>query len=221
MGIEELFKSISTKNQVDLNLWELSIRLFFAAAIGFYITFISFITNINKSNQHRISQAQVLLTVVCALIINVIGYNIAWAIGLIGTLSFIRFRTTLRDPRDTAIFFYSIALGIATGAGEYALAIVGMFVFTLILFIFKYITFYKKEPFVIKLICNGQEENKYFESYFEKLKIEFQLLDFSFKKKKVTYKIYLAGSEFIKISERLHLEFGEKLLDIEKESLDS
>ena len=68
-------------------------------------------------------QTLVILTVGVCLVIMVIGTNIAKAFTLAGALSLVRFRTPMRDPRDTAFVFLSMCTGLACGAFYYPVAI--------------------------------------------------------------------------------------------------
>ena len=47
----------------------------------------------------------------------VIGDNVARAFGLVGLGSFIRFRSGISDPRDAAVMFVMIGIGMACGLG--------------------------------------------------------------------------------------------------------
>jgi uncharacterized membrane protein YhiD involved in acid resistance len=53
------------------------------------------------------------------------GDSIARGVGVLGALSLIRFRTVVRDPRDMMFLFASLGLGIACGAGMFAVAVTG------------------------------------------------------------------------------------------------
>jgi hypothetical protein len=70
-------------------------------------------------------QAQVLLCTAAAVITAVIGNSMAKAFGLVGLGGFVRFRSGLKDPRDAAILFLVIGLGMACGHGSLGLAGVG------------------------------------------------------------------------------------------------
>ncbi|XXF75901.1 DUF4956 domain-containing protein [Myxococcaceae bacterium GXIMD 01537] len=70
-------------------------------------------------------QAQVLLCAAAAVITAVIGDSVAKAFGLVGLGGFVRFRSGLKDPRDAAILFLVIGLGMACGHGSLGLACVG------------------------------------------------------------------------------------------------
>ncbi len=55
------------------------------------------------------------------------GDSLARGIGVLGALSLIRFRTVVRDPRDMMFLFAALGLGIACGAGMFAVAATGCF----------------------------------------------------------------------------------------------
>jgi len=59
---------------------------------------------------------------VTCMVIIALGDSLARGIGVLGALSLIRFRTVVRDPRDMMFLFAAIGLGIACGAGKFALA---------------------------------------------------------------------------------------------------
>jgi uncharacterized membrane protein YhiD involved in acid resistance len=78
--------------------------------------------------------ALVLASLVGCMLIMAIGSNLAAGLGMLGTLSIIRFRTQLRDPRDIIFMFATIAIGIATGSGAWSIAAVGTAMFCLAVF---------------------------------------------------------------------------------------
>lgn len=62
--------------------------------------------------------------IVCMVMMSM-GDSLARGIGVLGALSLIRFRTVVRDPRDMMFLFAALGLGIACGAGMFAVAITG------------------------------------------------------------------------------------------------
>ena len=70
-------------------------------------------------------QAQILLCAAAAIITMVVGDSLAKAFGLVGLASFVRFRSGLKDPRDAAVLFLVIGLGMACGHGSLGVAVVG------------------------------------------------------------------------------------------------
>ena len=64
------------------------------------------------------------------------GNNIALSLGMVGALSIVRFRTAIKDSRDTAYIFWAIVVGICCGAGDYITAGAGSCVVFLVLLLF-------------------------------------------------------------------------------------
>lgn len=63
-----------------------------------------------------------MMTLVTTMVMNVIGNNISLSLGMVGALSIVRFRTAIKDSRDTAYIFWGIAVGICCGVSYYELA---------------------------------------------------------------------------------------------------
>jgi len=67
--------------------------------------------------------------IVTSMLMMAIGDSIAAGIGLAGGLSIVRFRTTMRDPRDMVFIFAGLGVGIACGLQAYPAAIGGTALF--------------------------------------------------------------------------------------------
>lgn len=68
----------------------------------------------------------VLLSILIAMVTQVIGNELARAFGLVGALSIVRFRTVVEDTRDTAFVIFAVVVGMAAGADEMAVAVLGL-----------------------------------------------------------------------------------------------
>lgn len=68
------------------------------------------------------TQAQIIIAVAGAIMVIIIGDSVARAFGLVGLGAFIRFRSGIKDPRDAAVMFVMIGLGMSIGLGLYAIA---------------------------------------------------------------------------------------------------
>src|SRR3954447_18043699 len=68
----------------------------------------------------------VLLTILIAMVTQVIGDNVARAFSLVGALSIVRFRTVVRDTQDTAYVIFAVAIGMAMGANHPLAAVCGL-----------------------------------------------------------------------------------------------
>lgn len=67
-------------------------------------------------------QSLVMLCMVITVIMSVVGDSLARAFGLAAALAIVRFRTPVKDARDTVFLFLSVAIGMAAGAGQVAMA---------------------------------------------------------------------------------------------------
>ena len=85
----------------------------------------------------RFNVSLIMITMVTTIVMVVIGSNISVSLGMVGALSIIRFRTAVKDPRDTAFIFWGVVSGLACGTQNYTIVIVGSIVVCLILFLFK------------------------------------------------------------------------------------
>lgn len=71
----------------------------------------------------------IMLPVIIAIIILLVGNNVARAFSLAGAFSIIRFRSAPGDPKDITYVFFTLAVGLTCGMGYVGYA----FIFTLIL----------------------------------------------------------------------------------------
>ena len=96
------------------------LKLVAAAAIGQLVTSIHQPSPRERPLARSMEQAQTLLCVSGAMMMIIIGNNLARAFGIAGAASIIRFRTPVDDPKDVTILFLLMALGMATGLGSFA-----------------------------------------------------------------------------------------------------
>jgi hypothetical protein len=66
-------------------------------------------------------QTQIVLAVVGAVIMLVVGASLARAFGIVGAANLIRYRSKIDDPKDAVVMLGSLAVGLASGVGLYAL----------------------------------------------------------------------------------------------------
>jgi len=77
-------------------------------------------------------QSLILISIPVATVMQAIGDSLARGLGMLGALAIIRFRTTLRNPRNMVFMFTSIAVGISAGVYGIAIAVVGTLGFCLV-----------------------------------------------------------------------------------------
>lgn len=91
-------------------------------------------------------QSMILITIVAATIMQAIGDSVARGLGMLGALSIIRFRTTIRNPRNIVFMFASIAAGIACGVLGFTIAITGTVGLCATAFLLRFSSFSEDSP---------------------------------------------------------------------------
>ncbi len=77
----------------------------------------------------------VLMSMVVAVIMLIIGSNIACVFTLVGALSIIRFRNAVKDTRDVGFIFLAMAVGMACGTRFFLVGIVSTLVICLLIWV--------------------------------------------------------------------------------------
>ena len=101
----------------SLHLGTVLVNLFAALLCGFLISIVYRWVFSGPSYSVKFVQAMVILSMITALVIMVIGNNLARAFGLVGAMSIIRFRTAVKDTQDIIFIFFALAAGMASGVG--------------------------------------------------------------------------------------------------------
>jgi len=84
-------------------------------------------------------------SIVTCMLMLAIGNSLAAGIGIAGGMALIRFRTSMRDPRDLIFVLASLAAGVASGLKAWGPAILGSAVFIAAAVIFTYTDFGARE----------------------------------------------------------------------------
>ena len=109
---------------------------FVAATIIALVIFLSYrFSHSSAVYSAKFNVSLVMLTLVTTLIMSVIGNNVALSLGMVGALSIVRYRTAIKDPRDTAYIFWSIAAGICYGVQDFMVAGIGSCVIFLVMLV--------------------------------------------------------------------------------------
>jgi len=111
------------------------IRLIVATVFGAAVAFVYRRTRRMPASSFTITL--VLLAILIAMVTQVIGNNVARAFSLVGALSIVRFRTVVRDTEDTAFVIFAVTVGMAVGAQNLTVALVGLGVIGVTVFVMK------------------------------------------------------------------------------------
>jgi hypothetical protein len=94
-----------------------------------------------------------LMSITTSVVMLIIGSNIARAFSLVGALSIIRFRTAVKDSRDTGYLFAAMVVGMGCGT-QFYLASISLTAFVSVLMLALYMTNYglkKKLEHIVRI----------------------------------------------------------------------
>ncbi|MEG0228603.1 MAG: DUF4956 domain-containing protein, partial [Lachnospiraceae bacterium] len=109
----------------SLSVVEIIIQLSIASVLGFVIYLSYFLSHSGTIYSRKFNTSLVILTVLTTIVMTAIGNNVALSLGMVGALSIVRFRTAIKDSRDTVYIFWAVVVGLACGVGDYITAGVG------------------------------------------------------------------------------------------------
>ncbi len=108
-----------------LSMSTVALDLLLSFVLGTFVAWLYSVTHKGLSYSRNMVHSIVLLAMIITMVMLVVGDSIARAFGLVGALAIIRFRTVVRDARDTTFIFLALSVGIAVGAQQHAIAIFG------------------------------------------------------------------------------------------------
>ena len=129
---EQLLELFESTGQLTMEM--IVLRLAAASILGCFIFLSYWLSHDGSIYSKKFNISLVALTVITTTVMIVIGNNISLSLGMVGALSIVRFRTAIKDSRDTVYIFWTIVVGICCGSGDYLVAGVGSaFVFLILL----------------------------------------------------------------------------------------
>lgn len=120
-------------------LWEMIAALLLSFFLSLIIAYVYRETHQGVSYSVSLVHTMIIMSVTIALIMLIIGSNVARAFALVGALSIIRFRNAIKESRDVAFIFMTMAVGMAAGTGFYLAAVVfTLFVSAMVFFLHRF-----------------------------------------------------------------------------------
>ncbi|MBW6433868.1 DUF4956 domain-containing protein [Actinoplanes hulinensis] len=114
---------------------DIAIALSLSFLLSAFIAWVYRFTHRNVSYSQSYVQTLVILGMLIALIMLVVGSNIARAFALVGALSVVRFRNAIKETRDVVFIFLVMGVGMAAGTRFYTLAVVAAVAISLIILV--------------------------------------------------------------------------------------
>ena len=103
--------------------------------VGLIIYLTYFMTSEKVVYNRKFNWSLVALLLITIIVMLMISSNIAMSLGMVGALSIIRFRTAVKDSRDTVFIFWAIAEGLCTSSQNYRLAFTSVIFIAIVLIV--------------------------------------------------------------------------------------
>lgn len=114
---DSIFDISATANDTAITPGNLLTALGAALVLGLFLSFVYMKTHKDKNPSQSFALTLVLVPAVIAVIVLLVGSNIARAFSLAGVFAIIRFRSAPGEPKDIAMVLFSMAVGLSCGMG--------------------------------------------------------------------------------------------------------
>jgi uncharacterized membrane protein YhiD involved in acid resistance len=129
----------------EFSIIDVVLAMVLSFVLSAFIGWIYKITHRGTSYTQSFVFTLVLNGMVVALVMMIVGSNIARAFSLVGALSIIRFRNAVKESRDVGFIFFTMAIGMAVGTKFYLLAIAATIIISLIILLMTRFNWYGRE----------------------------------------------------------------------------
>ncbi|MBI3169036.1 MAG: DUF4956 domain-containing protein [Chloroflexi bacterium] len=119
----------------EFSVMDIVIVMTLSFVLSAFIGWVYKITHRGTSYTQSFVFTLVINGMVVAMVMMIVGSNIARAFSLVGALSIIRFRNAVKETRDVGFIFFTMATGMAIGTKFYLLALAGAVVISLMIVI--------------------------------------------------------------------------------------
>lgn len=153
MSKEEVLSYFYT-NSTNYGIKRTFIILMCGLVTGMIIYLTYYITSEKIVYNRKFNWSLVVMLLVTVIVMLMISSNVAISLGMVGALSIVRFRTAVKDSRDTMFIFWAMAEGLCVSSQNYRL------VFTTVLFIAMVLILSSKIPGIWNrylLVVSGAE----------------------------------------------------------------
>jgi uncharacterized membrane protein YhiD involved in acid resistance len=157
-------------------VWEALVRLPLATALGAALALRPRRRGTPKRDP-AVIQTQIVLAVVGALVMMVVGTNLARAFGVVGAAGLVRYRAKIADPKDAVVMLSTLAVGLGVGVGLYAMAAISAAFLLLALWVIESFEPHSRQLFDLKIRIgkNTDERRRTFEAVLRRYDVEFDL----------------------------------------------
>ena len=143
----------------DLSTTSIVTTLAISVLLGLFIYFIYKISSRSGFYNRNFNKSVATLPVITAGIMLAMQSNLVISLGMVGALSIVRFRNAVKDAADLTFLFWSISMGIVTGAGLFELSIILSLCITALIFLLDLIPTFRA-PCILVVSAENVEAEK-------------------------------------------------------------
>lgn len=140
-----MFNSIITTTDTSISMSSSLICIGVALALGLVISICYMCTQKKGTYTKDFAIALTILPAVVAIVIMLVGSNIARAFSIAGAFALVRFRSVPGNSKEIAIVFFTMAIGLASGLGFIGFGAIATLIITLALIVMSLIKFGENE----------------------------------------------------------------------------
>ena len=144
----------------DLDLANILFSLVLAIAVAFIISQIYKYTHRGLNYELTFMATLVALAPIISVVMLFIRGDLVLSLGLIGSISIIRFRTPIKDTRDMVFIFWVIAVGLGCGTYNWNVVIISTIVIALLMFLLHFIRYGHSKATDYVLVVTGSKALK-------------------------------------------------------------
>ena len=132
---------VDLSGMARLDLASVLFSLLLAIVIAFIISQVYKYTHRGLNYELAFMSTLVLLAPIIAVVMLFIRGDLVLSLGLIGSISIIRFRTPIKDTRDMVFIFWTIAVGLGCGTFNWNIVIISTIVIALTIFFLHFLRY--------------------------------------------------------------------------------
>lgn len=153
--IEYLFDIILITDQTIVSF---ILSMILAVLLGLSIALVYRYTHKGLNYESSFLSTLVILGPIVTLVMFLIKGDLVLSLGLVGSLSIIRFRTPIKDTRDMVFLFWSIAIGLGVGTLNWTLSILATIILGLLISVFYLVKYGRQTHNEYILIVSGKDK---------------------------------------------------------------
>ena len=136
MTFNDIFKNKFLQQITNIEVVDIIIALVLSILIGTYIFYFYKKKYKGILFSKMFATALIGMTIISTFIILAVTSNVVLSLGMVGALSIVRFRSSIKEPLDIVYIFWAISEGIVIGSRQYILALLGTIAISIAISIF-------------------------------------------------------------------------------------